>query len=420
MSRRTRVHQHAALFALIALSNYAYGAGLSRPNVVGARAIGMGGAFTAVADDPTAVWYNPSGTAIYGDNVGYVGGELVFANRSYTPDAQSTLGQAGITNKITENTGATFIPVLGFTTRFGLGKNAPTRFAFSIAAYDAYGGSISFNPSSVTSAGKVIGITSSKVLSYEVAPTLAYQVSDRLSVGASLRIGVNTFSVDDTETAFAANLSGTGVGVGATLGAMVKLHRMVQVGLVYRSPMSVAISGTSPVSIGSAAPTQQDFGVHIHWPQSAGAGIAVTPYSRIMLSAQADWTGWSSLQKLDLTVAGIAVPKELRYMDTYAVHIGAQGIITRWLLLRVGYTYDSNAIPDRDVRRENEDAVKQTIAAGFGLHFWKIFIDGAFESFLPLAARVVSTPIPATAPENETGRYSATVYSAELSAQIRF
>ncbi|HWE31152.1 MAG TPA: hypothetical protein VHB97_24260, partial [Polyangia bacterium] len=154
MSRRTRVH--AATFAATvtiaigALSSHAHAAGLSRPNVVGARAIGMGGAFTAVADDPTAVWYNPSGTAIYGDNVGYVGGELIFTNRSYTPDAQSPLGQAGITNKITENTAPTFIPVLGFTTRFGLGKNAPTRFAFSIAAYDAYGGSISFNPASVS------------------------------------------------------------------------------------------------------------------------------------------------------------------------------------------------------------------------------------------------------------------------------
>ena len=60
-------------------SRDARGAGLSRPNVVGARAIGMGGAFTGIADDPTAVWYNPAGTAMYGDNVGYVGVELVIA-----------------------------------------------------------------------------------------------------------------------------------------------------------------------------------------------------------------------------------------------------------------------------------------------------------------------------------------------------
>ena len=28
---------------------------------VGARAVGMGGAFTAVADDATAIWWNPAG-----------------------------------------------------------------------------------------------------------------------------------------------------------------------------------------------------------------------------------------------------------------------------------------------------------------------------------------------------------------------
>jgi long-chain fatty acid transport protein len=414
---RSRVY-HAtplALLALLAAAN-AEGAGLSRPNVVGARAIGMGGAFTAVADDPTAVWYNPAGTAVYGDNVGYVGGELIFTGRSYTPDANSPLGSAGLTSKLSENTSPTVIPVLGFTTRFGFGKNAPTRFAFSIAAYDAYGGSIAFNPTSVTVNGRALGITSVKVLQYEVAPTLAYQVSDMLSVGASLRIGINTFSVNDTETVFAANLSGTGVGVGATLGAMLKLHRMIQVGLVYRTPMSVAISGTSPVALGSAAPTQQDFGVHMHWPQSAGVGVAVTPFSRLMVSAQADWTGWSSLQSLDLTVAGIAEPKVMKYMDSYAVHLGFQGVITNFLLLRFGLAYDSNAIPDSTVRRENEDAQKGTIAGGFGLRFWKIFIDGAFEAFLPIGTRTVSV----VTPTNETGRYAATIYSAELSAQIRF
>ncbi|HEY2743489.1 MAG TPA: hypothetical protein VGL86_02660, partial [Polyangia bacterium] len=94
----------AALVVAGATVRDARGAGLSRPNIVGARAIGMGGAFTAIADDPTAVWYNPAGTALYGDNVFYLGGELLAPQRSYMPDAQSPLGQQGITNKITENT----------------------------------------------------------------------------------------------------------------------------------------------------------------------------------------------------------------------------------------------------------------------------------------------------------------------------
>jgi long-chain fatty acid transport protein len=404
----------------------ARGAGLERPNVVGARAVGLGGAYTAVADDPTAVWHNPAGTAIYGDNVFYLGGEVVILNRSYTPDAQSPLGQAGITGTINENTAPQFIPVVGASTRFGFGKTQPTRFAFSILAYDAYGGSISYDPSSIsmTDAGgnkRVVGISSTQIRDFELTPTLAYQVSDAFQVGAGLRIGINSFSVVDNESAFSVNLDGSGVGIGGILGLMLRPHKLVQIGAVYRTPLSASISGNGPLSIGGGMPMSKDFSLNITWPQSAGLGVTVFPLRRLFATVQADWTAWSSIQKLSLDIAGLTQAKEMRYMDTYAIHAGVQGVITRFLVVRVGGSVDSNAIPDRTVRRENQDAVKGTVNAGLGVHFWKIFLDGAFELIVPTDGRVVSTPIPSSvAPENETGKYKALIYSAELSAQIRF
>ena len=420
----------AALLSSGTLIGDAGAAGLGRPNIVGARAIGMGGAFTAIADDPTAVWHNPAGTAIYGENVGYLGGELLIADRAYTPDAQSPLGQAGITGKITEKIAPLVIPVIGASTRFGLGRSKPTRFAFSILAYDAYGGSISFNAADISSKTtidpttmmpKVLGISATQISDLEVTPTLAYQVSDVFSVGAGLRIGINSFSVTDTESAYTTSLSGSGVGVGGIMGIMLRPHRLVQIGAVYRTPLSVSISGSGPLAVGTAMPTSKDFGLNITWPQSAGLGVTVYPLRRLLASVQADWTGWSSVQQLAIDIGGLIVPKEMRYMDTYTVHLGVQGVITRFLVARLGWAYDSNAIPDRTSRRENQDGPKDTVAAGLGVHFWKIFLDGAFEVLLPSAGRVISTPLPnAGGPENETGTYLAIVYTAELSAQIRF
>jgi long-chain fatty acid transport protein len=407
-----------ALFAFaVALPVVAHAAGLGRPNVVGARAIGLGGAFTAIADDPTAVWHNPAGTAMYGDNVAYIGAELVFLNRTYTPDAQSPLGQAGVTKTLTENTAPTFIPDIGVTTRFGFGKSAPTRFAFSLGAYDAYGGSISYRSSDLKNAG----LQSTQILDFELTPTLAYQVTDALSVGAGLRIGINSFSVADNESVFSASLSGNGVGIGGVLGVMVRPHKMVQLGATYRSPLSASVSGNGPVTIGPTGPnnpaTQQDFGVHVDWPQSASLGVAVFPHPRFMTTVQADWTAWSSIQNLTLDVLGMQQVKQMRYMDTYAVHVGFQGIVNRYLLLRLGWALDSNAIPDRTMRRENQDALKSTLAVGVGVHVWKLFFDGAFEAFLPLGDRVVPND---PSGENESGKYVATIYTASLSAQIRF
>lgn len=403
-------------------------AGLSRPNVVGARAIGLGGAFTAVADDPTAVWYNPSGIALSADNVVYIGGEIVFTQRSYTPGDNTAIGGAqraadGHTHAITENTSPTVIPVIGASTRFGFGKSAPTRFAFAIGAYDAYGGSISYKPSDFTHDGTLDGLSKTQILDYELVPTLAYQVTDVLSVGAGLRIGINTFNVttnDPTKRVFA-TLNGSGVGIGANLGVMLKPHRMVQIGAVYRTPLSVALSGSGDVTI-SDNTKPQDFGLHVTWPQSAGLGVSVTPHPRILASAQVDWTGWSSVQSLDLTLGGAPQPKAMRYQDTYAIHVGVQGAVTRFMLLRLGWSWDSNAIPDLTLRRENIDSDKSTLAFGLGFHFWKIFLDAAFETLLPIGSRTVTTPFASTmyGAENEPGRYDAHVYSAELSAQVRF
>jgi long-chain fatty acid transport protein len=418
-----------ALFTLFASSlsiHNAHGAGLSRPNVVGARAIGIGGGFTGIADDPTAVWHNPAGTALYGDNVFYLGGEAVFANRAYTPDAQSPLGQAGITSSLRENTGPTLIPVIGASTRFGFGKSPPTRFAFSILAYDSYGGSISYNAADIsktdsTGAKKIVGISSTQITDFELTPTLAYQVNDAFSVGAGLRIGINSFSVTDTESAFAASLSGSGVGIGGILGVMVRPHRLVQVGAVYRTPLSVSISGNGPLSVAGGTPTTKDLGLNITWPQSAGLAVTVFPHRRILVTVQGDWTAWSSVQKLNLDIGGLQVPKEMRYMDSYTVHAGIQGVITRYLVARLGGSVDTNAIPDRTVRRENQDDLKGTVDVGLGVHVWKIFIDAAYELLIPTPGRVVSTPLPnAGAAENETGLYKAVIMSAELSAQIRF
>jgi long-subunit fatty acid transport protein len=250
---------------------------------------------------------------------------------------------------------------------------------------------------------------------------LAYQINEVFQIGAGIRIGINTFSVDDSQPSFSATLSGSSAGAGGVFGVMARAHRLVQLGAVYRTPLSTTIGGNGNVTIGQGQPTKQDFSLHIDWPQSAALAVTLFAHRRLFVTAQGDWTGWSSLQKLTIDLAGLPEVRQMRYRDTYTVHAGAQITATRFLLFRVGASVDSDALPDRTVRRENRDELKATVACGFGVHVWKLFFDGAFEAVLPFSDRVVAAPEPnAAMPENETGRYSAKVYSAELSAQIRF
>ena len=420
-ARRSQSSSLAIALALAFAPSVAHAAGLARPNVGGARAVGLGGAFTAVADDPSAVWYNPAGTAFYGDNVVLIGGELVILDRAYKPSAGSPLGMAGVGDYIHENTAPQFTPVIGITTRFGYGKQPPSRFALSLAVYNPYGGAISFKSSDVMDKG----ILSTTIADIEISPTLAYQVTDILSIGASLRIGVGLFNVDDSENTFHAKMSANGVGVGGALGVMVRPHWRVQVGAVYRTPLSIDMKGSGPLTVGTQPSMNASAALKVTWPQSAGLGVAVWPHRRLMASIQGDWTGWSSVQRLDVAIGTLQPQtKWMRYRDTYALHLGLQAVFTRFLVGRVGYTFDSNAIPDRDMRRENEDANKHTLGFGLGLHFWKLFIDLAFEALLPTGPRTignqVTAPPPTNGAENEAGSYDSRVYSLELGLQFRF
>jgi long-chain fatty acid transport protein len=399
----------------------AHAAGLARPTVVGARSLGMGGAFTAVADDPTALWHNPAGPAFFGENMITLSGELVVTKRLYSPSPDSPLGQAGVT-EVPESGGPAFVPTLGASTRFGAGpkKVAPSRFALSLLAYAANGGQIAFDKNSVRSSGLI----STTINCFEIAPGLAYQISDVIALGVAVRIGISSFAVEDIEPTFKAQLDGRGVGIGASLGLLVRPHRMVSIGATYRTPLKAGIGGRGPVELAGIGTSERDFKLDVTWPQSASFGIAVRPHARLLASAQADWTAWSSIDRLRLEVSGLPASlstRQMRYTDSFAVRLGVQAIAHRMVALRAGYTFDSNAIPDETSRRENQDGPKHLLAVGIGLHVWRLFLDAAFEALLPpVGGGGRTVPQTATVGLTEGGTYSAGLYTAALSGTIHF
>jgi long-chain fatty acid transport protein len=419
--------KRAALVALtLFVAARAHAAGLGQPNIAGPRAIGLGGAFTAIADDPTAVWHNPAGPAFFGENQAYLGAEMTIPIRTYTPDATSPLGMVGQTKTISENVGATPLPMVGVSSRFGFGKTKPTRFALSLLTHLAFGGAIAYKETDIqnTATQKASGLINTQILDYEITPALSYQITDVLAVGAGLRIGINAFSVDDQEAAFRATLSNTGVGIGGTLGVLIKPHRMVDIGLTYRTPLSATMTGGGPVVVTGQPTSNKDSSLAITWPQSAALGVAVKPHWRILASLQADWTGWSSVQKLNPALMGIpdaTTTRQMRFNDVFTIHAGVQAVINRHALVRLGYTWDGNAIPDSTVRRENQDGTKNFLSAGLGLHVWRLYLDGAFQILIPGGERVVGTQVNGPqAPDNEAGSYKAQAYTLALSGNLHF
>jgi long-chain fatty acid transport protein len=397
-----------ALLAAGLAAPSARGAGFGRPVEIGARAVGLAGAYAAAADDPSAVWHDPAALAFPDETQLYLDAALVLLGRTWQPPGKP---------RVDETTPPQPIPTLGASTRFAFGSLKPSRLALGVAFYSSYGGAIAFDPASVSGSigSGAAGLTQTSLALLEVAPALAYQVADALALGVALRIGISTFSVDDQEPAFTASgVSAVGAGVGATFGATVRPHPRVAIGAVYRTPLSTGMSGSGNLSIAGGPPTRRDLTLQVTWPQSAALGLSVRAAPFLRLVAQADWTGWSSLQELDVAFGGTVQVRPLRFADSYTLRAGAEATVWR-LQLRVGGAVDSNAIPDATSRREDRDGWKYDLTAGIGVRFWRMRIDAAVDALLGVAPRVV-----APAPAAEAGTYSGRILSFELSASAAF
>jgi long-chain fatty acid transport protein len=413
-----------ALVSLALAPSLARAGGFGRPNEVGARAIGLGGAFAAVADDPTAVWHNPAGLAFPDETQVLVSLGLISLDREWlrpTASGYPTFsGACTPPSCVPENTPLQLVPTLGASTRFAFGGNHPQRLALGIAFYNSYGGAISFDPKAVADslAPGASGITSTSITLLEVTPAVAYQLADVLSVGFALRVGIGTFAVEDVEAAFSASkLSATGAGLGGSFSAMVRPHPRLQIGAVYRTTLTTKVTGGGDISIGGGMPSHRDMSLELVWPQSTSLGVSLRATNFLRLVVQGDWTGWSSVQKLDVQFSGgLEQAKAIRFSDNFTLHAGAE--VTFWrLAVRAGFTADTNAVPDSAFRRENRDGMKYDATVGAGVRVGRFRIDAAFDYLFGIGApRVISAP----APDAEAGAYRAQVLSFELSGGVAF
>ena len=108
------------------------------------------------------------------------------------------------------------------------------------------------------------------------------------------------------------------------------------------------------------------------------------------------WEGWSILKEIkanpnDVSVSGLpgldtvpvgplTVPME--WQDTYSVRVGGDVDFSDSFTGRLGYAYETNAIPDRRYTVFIADAKKHMMAVGASFHHGGFTLDGSFAYYL--------------------------------------
>lgn len=354
--------------------------GLARPNPISARSVGMGGAFSAIADDPTALHFNPAGLARTTQSNILVGGEFVVAPRTYTPisnDCDATPDQPKCQEQ-SPTAPLRPLPSLGFSTRVQ-SEGVPSRLAFGVGVWNSFGGQLEYQDDPPI--GGTLASTRNAVI--EVVPGVAYEVNDVLAIGAAFRLGVGLFDSEAVLRPNDAELSAKGVGAGGTLGIMVTPSDTLTIGAYYRTALKVTTTGSGFIDTGGGLDVDVEFTQK--WPQQAGVALAMKPADKLTLAAQFDWFGWSIVDVISPQFGGqpdlsrqAAIPTD--WDDNYQLHAGAQLEVSTALAVRGGFTFDSLAVTPRLRERQFLDGNAIYLALGSSYYITKkLRVDSAFE-----------------------------------------
>ena len=341
----------AALFVVLIFPALAAANGFNLGGL-GTRAQSMGGAFVGVADDFSAVFWNPAGAAGFKQPVfGFNAFDLV-PRATYRMDPDISIDYPeGIDAKTGTNHYlgglAGYYKPLSSKVVVGLGIGSPSgqgtvwdgedfRGFFDEAAYDR----------------------SVKVGMFSFSPLVAVKLGEKLSAGAAFNLNYGMFErkipvfayVLEGQGQYEENLNGWGVG--ATFGVLWKPVDKLGVGLTVRTPSTVTFKGTASMYALSLLelPESSELTRKITWPLWIAGGVSFRPAPRLLLSADVHWTQWSKLERFTsdyadsfwvtlMQQAGLE-GEYLHWEDAFQFRFGAELQLNASTALRAGYCND--------------------------------------------------------------------------------
>lgn len=351
--------------------------------VHGARAAGMGTAFVGLADDPSAILFNPGGlTQSQGTNV-YAGVAAVIPSTSYT----DTSG-----NSTRTEPQVFYPPHLYATSDFGLRD-----FVFGLGLYSPFGiGGRRWDPAGPTRYASV----ESAISTFSVNPTVAWRALPALSLAFGvdyMRSDIKMKRMIDQSmvgTGDATNrMDADGGGWGYNLGVLIR-GEQVRFGLAYRSAININYRGD--MSIDGIAPALQPlFGASYYksaittknrFPNIYSLGVSYLFSTRLVVDADAELVRWSSFKNMEVNIARevpaagvIGTSTPLDWKDSWQFKIGAEYHMSDTVALRTGYAFLNTPVPDHTFEPGNPDADQHHVSLGLGYRVASWQIDGFYD-----------------------------------------
>ncbi len=384
---------------LVFASSMAMANGLNL-NGFGARAAAMGGAFVGLADDYTAVYWNPAGLAFQANGTFGLAADGIIPKGDYdflgvfdmsTKSRIYPAGLIGFFQRLNEK----LVVGLGVYTPSGIGSDWDSEGYEQAIMAVGYPDAIILNdPVGSYRWESFIGAIT-------IAPTLAIKINDMVSLGATFNVNYGLFNlyqwaglaeyIDPLYLNLGQQtLKLKGWGFGATFGLLVKPSDMFSFGVTFRTPSKVKLSGTTEIEnlTDLEIPNNSsDTNMDVTYPMWLAAGVAIKPVENLTITADAQYTNWKELQVLALEfvdpVWQIALPPEeaqleLLWTDKIQWRFGLEYVLGN-IALRGGYYYDPTPTPDETLTILVPGYDFNNITFGIGYNGGNFKLDLGFE-----------------------------------------
>ena len=334
--------------------------------LMGARALAIGAAFAGLADDPSAIYYNPAGLVLQEKRMN------ISINGVYISPTHEYSMPGGLK---AESKNQNSIP------QFFLTYKMNDKVTIGFGAYVPYaGGGVEFSK-------EELGYPFSSNLGIlSLTPSISYKVSEKFSVGFNLNFYHGKLDVNTDMPGYGPMESEeTGSVVSAGLGMLYRPIDKLSFGVSIRGPAKMSLTGIT--SITATAPGfgevrfDLDSETNIKLPWDIEFGIAYRVLDNLVLSGSAQYTLWTALDRVEKIIRDVPFQgdqtnyQDMKFNNILIMRVGFEYAIPNGLYIRGGLGMDRAASPAETLSIRNIDVDKLTLIGGFGYRMGNTQID---------------------------------------------
>ncbi|ACL01997.1 OmpP1/FadL family transporter [Desulfatibacillum aliphaticivorans] len=345
----------------------------------GAKAVAMGNAFVAQADDPTAVYYNPAGlTQLEGTQIA-AGVAAIWPKAEFQASKKDAALGTYYGQVTKTNDDEFFIPNFYLTNKYN------EKVAVGLGVYSNFGLSTDWPdnwPGQYCS-----GATYTRIKSYAINPVIAYQPWKFVSISAGFIANYMDAQMENNILmpggVFGPDghmkVEGDDWASGWNAGIMFYIQDEFRLGASYRSQLCHDLVGDITVTGNNLINMQSGGTLDINLPSvlQVGASWSKAPFT---VEFDYQWTKWSNYNMLQLNVDSTGAVTEIdkNWDDAHAFRLGFAYNVVKNLDLRAGLAYEPEFVPNETLDLIVPNGDRWTWSCGFGGQYGKWVADFAY------------------------------------------